>query len=119
MKYDRTYDRQGPVSLAAAAERGAAPSLDMDLRPSRLVVIGDTDFLSNGALSGGNTDLFLNSLNWLLEREQLMAIAPKPLEDLRLVISQEQVRRVFWTVVVILPGLLAILGAGIWWQRRS
>ncbi|HMP77042.1 MAG TPA: GldG family protein [Kiritimatiellia bacterium] len=119
MKFDRQRDRAGPVSIAVAAERGAAVGLDMNLRPSRLVVFGDTDFLSNGALSGGNTDLFLNALNWLLEREQLLSIAPKPVDDLRLVITRAQVHRVFWAVVVVLPGLCAILGAGIWWQRRS
>lgn len=119
MKFDRARDRAGPVGLAVAAERGAAADLEMSLRPARLVVFGDTDFLSNGALSGGNTDLFLSALNWLLEREQLMAIAPKTLDDLRLLMTQEQVNRVFWMVVVILPGLLGVLGAGIWWQRRA
>lgn len=119
MKFDRQTDRRGPIALAVAAERGAAADLDMNLRPERLVVFGDTDFLSNGALSGGNTDLFLSTLNWLLEREQLMAIAPKPIDDTRLVITQEQVNRIFWAVVVVLPGLLAVLGAGIWWQRRA
>lgn len=119
MKFDRQRDRQGPISLAVAVERGAAVDLGMDLRPSRLVVFGDTDFLSNGALTGGNTDLFLNALNWLLEREQLLSIAPKPLDDIRLVISRAQLRGVYWTVLAILPGLVAILGAGIWWQRRA
>lgn len=119
LRFDSTRDRRGPISIAVAAERGAAPDLDMNLRPARLVVIGDTDFLSNGALSGGNSDFFLSALNWLLERDALMAIAPKPFEDIRLVISRDQIARVFWTVVVILPGLIGVLGAGIWWQRRT
>lgn len=119
MKFDRLRDRRGPISLAVAVERGAAVDLGMDIRPSRLVVFGDTDFLSNGALTGGNTDLFQNALNWLLEREQLISIAPKPIDSMRLVITQQQLSGVFWTVVVIIPGLLAVLGAGIWWQRRT
>ncbi len=119
MRFDAMRDRRGPISIAVAAERGAAPDLDMNLRPSRLVVIGDTDFLSNGALSGGNADFFLSALNWLLEREALMAIAPKPIDDIRLVITREQLARVFWTVVVIVPGLIGVLGVGVWWQRRT
>jgi ABC-type uncharacterized transport system involved in gliding motility auxiliary subunit len=119
MRFDALRDRRGPISIAVAAERGATPDLEMNVRPARLVVIGDTDFLSNGALSGGNVDFFLSALNWLLEREALMAIAPKPIDDIRLVITREQLARVFWTVVVIVPGLVGVLGAAVWWQRRT
>jgi ABC-type uncharacterized transport system involved in gliding motility auxiliary subunit len=119
MRFDALRDRRGPISIAVAAERGAAPEIEMNLRPARLVVIGDTDFLSNGALSGGNVDFFMSALNWLLEREALMAIAPKPIEEIRLVITREQLARVFWTVVVILPGLVGLFGAAVWWQRRT
>lgn len=119
MKFDASRDRRGPVSVSVAAEKGPVQGVDVDIRPSRLVVFGDTDFLSNGALSGGNVDLFLSALNWLLEREQLMAIAPKPLDETRLVMTEAQVRRLFWMVVVILPGLVGVVGAGIWLQRRS
>ncbi|MCO5045876.1 MAG: GldG family protein [Verrucomicrobia bacterium] len=119
MKFDSSQDRRGPISIAVAAERGAPADLNMNLRPERLVVFGDTDFLSNGALSGGNADLFLSAINWLLEREDLMAISPKPLDDTRLVMTQAQISYVFWIVTVLLPGLFAILGIGIWWQRRA
>ncbi|MCS6771361.1 MAG: GldG family protein [Kiritimatiellae bacterium] len=119
MRFDAARDRRGPISIAVAAERGAAPHLEMSLRPSRLVVFGDTDFLSNGAQSSGNADFFLSALNWLLEREALMAISPKPIEEIRLVMTREQVSRVFWFTTVILPGLIAAAGAGVWWQRRT
>jgi ABC-type uncharacterized transport system involved in gliding motility auxiliary subunit len=119
MKFESSRDRKGPISLAVAAEKGPVAGVDVDIRPSRLVVYGDTDFLSNGALSGGNVDLFLSSLNWLLERDQLMAIAPKALDETRLVMTQDQVNRLFWLVVVIIPGLLGILGTAVWLRRRS
>ncbi len=119
MKFDPMHDRRGPISIAVAAERGATADLNMNIRPERLVVFGDTDFLSNGALSGGNADLFLSAINWLLDREELMAISPKPIDDTRLVMTQAQVSSVFWIVVVIVPGLFALLGMGIWWQRRT
>ncbi len=118
-KYDKARDRLGPVSLAVAAERGAASGAGIEIRPTRLVVFGDTDFLSNGALSGGNLDLFLSAFNWLVEREQLLAIAPKSADEIRLVMSRGQVARLFWVVTVMLPGLAVILGAGVWLQRRQ
>lgn len=119
MKFDARSDRRGPISLAVAVERGPLQVVDVDIRPTRLVVFGDTDFLSNGALSGGNADLFMSALNWLLDREQLMAIAPKPVNDSRLVMTHSQVTSLFWVVTVIIPGLIAILGTGVWLQRRS
>lgn len=119
MKFDLRTDRRGPISLAVAVERGSASLAEMDIRPTRLVAIGDTDFLSNGALSGGNVDLFMSSLNWLLDREQLMAIAPKPVMETRLVLTGSQIRSLFWVVTAILPGLIGVLGIGVWLQRRS
>lgn len=119
MKFDSRSDRRGPIALAAALERGPLPVADVDIRPTRLVVFGDTDFLSNGAMSGGNADLFMSALNWLLDREQLMAIAPKPVGDRRLVMTRRQITSLFWVVTVILPGLVAILGLAVWLQRRS
>lgn len=119
MRYDTGRDRKGPVSIAAAAERGSDQLLDVDIRPSRLVVFGDSDFASNGALTGGNGDLLLSALNWLLEREQLMAIAPKPTDELRLIMDGPQLSLLFWCVVVGLPGLAATAGALVWLKRRS
>jgi hypothetical protein len=119
MTFDAAQDEQGPVSLAVAVERGPGKAIDVEIRPTRLVVIGDSDFLVNGAGSGGNTDLFLNSLNWLLERETLMAISPKPIEGVRLVLDQRQLNWLFWSVVAGLPGLIAIVGAIVWLRRRA
>lgn len=119
IKFEPPADRPGPIPLAVAVERGTGAQVGVDIRPTRLAVFGDTDFLANSALSGGNVDLFLSALNWLLERDEGMAIAPKPVEDTRLLITQDQIGRLFWVLIVFLPGLLAILGAGVWMNRRG
>lgn len=120
MRFDSTRDRKGPISIGAAAERGPVQGLDVDIRPTRVVVFGDSDFVSNfAAPSGGNIDLFLGSLNWILEREELLAIAPKSPEDNRLLMDEVQLRLLFWAVVVGLPGLFAIVGGMVWLKRRN
>ncbi len=119
MKYEARSDRRGPISLAVAVERGPLHGVEVEIRPTRMVVFGDTDFLSNGAMSGGNADFFMSALNWLLDREALMAIAPKPVTDNRLVMTRGQVTSLFWVVSVVLPGLVAVLGLAVWLQRRS
>ncbi|NOU35298.1 MAG: GldG family protein [Kiritimatiellaceae bacterium] len=120
-KYDAgTGDMPGPVSLAVAVEKGdTAGVLDMKIRPSRLVVFGDSGFVSNSGLTGGDTSLFMSSLNWLLDREQLMAITPKDVDDTRLKLSREKVRTLFWSTIGIIPALAALVGTALWFRRRK
>ena len=81
-------DKQGPVALAAAVSapasnappsKDAAKSGDTPKKPeTRLVAFGDSDFASNAALGiTGNRDLFLNTVNWLAQQENLIAIRPR------------------------------------------
>ena len=120
-KYDEgTGDLRGPFSLAVAVERGATQKmLDVQIRPSRMVVFGDSDFVSNGALTGGNQDLFMSALNWLLDREELMAIAPKPIEEVRLSLTRKQLDRLFWINVAGIPSVAVVLGLLVWFRRRK
>jgi hypothetical protein len=117
--FDPQVDIPGPVAVAVAIERGPIPGVHVQIRPTRLVVIGDSDFASNGGLMGANSDLFLNSANWLLDREELLNLSPKTFEELHLVMDARQLRRLFGAVVILLPGLVAALGLWVAWRRRQ
>ena len=117
-RFDRAVDRPGPISVAVAVERGGGAALDVHIRPTRLVVFGDSDFVSNGALAGGNLDLFMSALNWLLERDRLMAIAPKAPDELRFDMTLARVRLLFVVVVLLLPAAVALAGHLVWLRRR-
>ena len=74
---DPTVEPRGPLTLAAALERGGAAAKDLALRPTRIVVIGDASFVANGALAmraNANRDFFLNSLAWLAGLDTLAAV---------------------------------------------
>ena len=116
--FDPQVDIPGPVPVAVAIERGPVPGVHVQIRPTRLVVVGDSDFASNGGLMGANADLFLNSVNWLLDRGELLSMAPRALEETRLVMDARHLRNLFWTVGVALPGLVAMLGLWVAWRRR-
>lgn len=120
-KYDKgTDDLLGPVSLAVAVEKGDTTGLlDMKLRPSRLVVFGDSGFISNSGLTGGDTSLFMSSLNWLLDREQLMAISPKKVDDTRLKLTRDKIHILALSTVGIIPALAALFGTALWFRRRK
>lgn len=115
---DPQVDIPGPVSVAVAIERGPIPGVHTQIRPTRLVVVGDSLFISNSGLMGANADFFLNSVNWLLDRGELLALSPKTYEELRLVMDARQLRALFWSMVVALPGLVAALGLWVTWRRR-
>ncbi len=116
--FDPQVDIPGPVPVAVAIERGPVPGVHVQIRPTRLVVVGDSDFASNGGLMGANADLFLNSVNWLLDRGELLSLAPRALEEVRLVMDARQLRNLFWIVAVALPGVVAALGFWVAWRRR-
>jgi len=116
--FNPQVDIPGPVPIAVAIERGPVPGVRVQIRPTRLVVIGDSGFVSNGGLMGANADLFLNAVNWLLGRGELLAISPPVSDELHLVMDARQLRQLFWTVVVLLPGLVALTGSWVAWRRR-
>lgn len=117
-RFDAERDIKGPVPVAVAVERGPVASVAVDIRPMRAVVFGDVDFISNSGVSGGNGDLFMNSLNWILERDQLMAVAPRPVNEARLLITRDQLATLFWVVVIAIPASVAMMGVLVWWRRR-
>ena len=122
-------DKEGPVSLAAAvsapAETGTpppAPGAKPDDTPkpeARIAVFGDSDFVANQWLGiPGNRDLFLNTVNWLAQQENMIAIRPRDPEDRRITLTRDQQSRIFWLTVLIIPGLILLTGVQTWWRRR-
>ena len=66
----------------------------------------------------GNRDLFLNTVNWLAQQENLISIRAKDPEDRRITLSADQDRRIFWITIFIIPGLILLMGIQAWWRRR-
>jgi ABC-type uncharacterized transport system involved in gliding motility auxiliary subunit len=127
-QFDDKQDKTGPVALAAAVsaavENAPAASGDKDKdnakKPeTRVVAFGDSDFASNGFLGvQGNRDLFLNTVNWLAQQENLISIRPREPDDRRITLTADQERRIFYLTVLIVPGLILLAGVQTWWRRR-
>ncbi len=116
-------DKAGPISIAAAvsapADAGVAGAAPDAKSEARLVVVGDSDFASNGAInSAGNRDLALNMANWLAQQEDMIAIRPKDPADRRITLTQDQSERMFWLSIFVIPGLLFANAVRVWWKRR-
>jgi len=123
-------DRKGPITIAAA---GSTPVADADATPpaggakpdekkkteTRVAVYGDSDFVTNGVLGiPGNRDLFLNTVNWLAQQENLIAIRPREAEDRRIALTPAQSRWALIQSLLLVPGLVLIAGFITWWRRR-
>lgn len=117
-RFDPARDTPGPVPVAAAVERGPVPGLDMQLKPTRIVVFGDSDFVSNAGLNGGDIDLFMNSLDWVLERELLMSIRPRRIETVKLVLDHQKSRQIIALTALGLPLVAGLCGLIVWLVRR-
>ena len=86
--------------------------------PSRLVVAGDSLFLGNSAIeAGANRDFASLAVNWLLEREHLLAIAPRSVTEYRINLSRAEMTSITWLLLLVLPG--GTLGLGLFWWRRQ
>jgi hypothetical protein len=108
-----SVEREGRIPLIAAklhANDGQPPA--------RLVVAGDSLFLGNSAIeAGANRDFASLAVNWLLEREHLLAIAPRTVTEYRIDLSRAEMTSITWLLLLVLPG--GTLGLGLLWWRRQ
>ncbi len=119
-RYDEGTDQRGPVSVAVAVEKGPV-DVDVKIQPTRLVIVGDSYFVSNAAMRsgvGGNASFFLSALNWLVERESLLTVAPRPPLELRLEMNDKQWTQALLLTVVMSPSVILLLGICVWLKRR-
>ena len=118
-------DKQGPVTIGAVVATNATDvpkdATKADQRPpeSRFVTIGDSDFAANYAIRiQGNQDLFLNTVNWLAQQENLISIRPKPPTDSKLTMTTQQATAVLIMSLLVVPGLVLCTGFYTWWRKR-
>ena len=120
-------DKAGPVSMGAVTATSAVDVPKPDpaktatgrTPESRFVAIGDSDFGSNYTIRvRGNSDLFVNAVNWLAQQENLISIQPKAPSDSRLTITPQQTMAVFWMSILVVPAIVFGTGFYTWWRKR-
>ena len=121
-----TIEEPEDAEEAASADTDAADDDaadgDDDTRTTeaRLAVVGDSDFGANGTIGiQGNRDLALNTINWLAEQENLIAIRPRAPEDRRITLTADQQVRINWLTLLMIPGVILGTGVYTWWSRRK
>lgn len=106
-------DQAGPIPLAAAAEQGG----------SRVVVVASDQFALNANLRPDvaydhGRDFVINLVGWLTERGELMGIAAREREHVKLVLRPAQLDRMVLVCLLGLPGVWIVLGLLVLGGRR-
>ena len=92
------------------------------LTPGRLLVVGDSDWMSAELLENpqlSNIDFLSSAAGWLTQREALINIAPRKTNARAVIMSDADLQNLLFRVVVLLPLAALIAGFGVWWSRRS
>ncbi len=108
------------LGLVTASERVTPPKdLPFSVRGGRIVVFGNADLASNQRIvSFGNQAILLNAVNWCLDRDTQLNIPARPIELFQLSLSQQELVRLRYSLMLALPGVAAVLGLIVYWTRR-
>jgi hypothetical protein len=113
-------DVTGTIPVMAAVEKGGIRNVISDRGATRLVVVGDSLFLSNNNIDrDSNHEFASHAVNWLLARDELLVpVPPKPIPSLKLTMTASQMSGARWLLMGALPGVALALGALVWLRRR-
>ena len=116
-------DVAGPVTIAVALHRAkkiTGESTVVQNQTQRIVVVGDSDFLSDTYLgAGANLNLGLNIFNWLIGDDDFVSVEVKPSAGTKLELNDSQLLIIGFGFFLVLPLLLLITGFRIWYLRNN
>lgn len=123
-------DTAGPVSLAVVYEKkldqntaDAAPKAGDEpafTRASRVVVFGDSDWITNANLRlWAHRDLILNTINWAIGDEGGVTIGTRSFREPELRPISSESYMLMLASSFLIPEMIFVLGLIIWWRRRT
>jgi len=125
--FDEGVDTKGPVPIMAYAtisrpsESNEEDEMFEEHKPEDAVIalVGDSDFVTNAMYqTQGNKDLFLNTINFLADRGELISVRPKQQESVYLTMTAQQGRIAFLVSIILIPLFSIAVGIYITIQRR-
>jgi len=111
--FDPEKDIPGPLNLAIVGENGATLG--------RVVVFGNSLFATNDGFDAyGNGNMFINSVDWAAEQEDLLNITPRE-QTMRTFIPPSNAGFIIMILVavLVLPGMVVFAGVSSWLARRK
>ena len=135
-EFNESKDSKGPINVVVMADisiQSSETSKDRDqqtnTKPSeattsreqtQLLVFGDSDFASNNYFNlQGNSDFFLNSINFLAQQENLISIERPKTAGTPFFLSPAQERLLFWVGLLLMPMVVLAAGIAVFRLRRK
>jgi len=120
VRRDRTKDHHAPLYLGAMVERGAVDDPNLRVQTQRLVVVSNPSLLSDGETRQKlEADFVLASLNWLMDRPELIGISLQEPTRYALVMDPRNRQVIERFTGVVLPALVGAIGVLVWYVRRK
>ncbi len=113
-------DNVGPVNIAVVSTINFPMNEEEGIESvtSRCVVVGDADLLTDATLKeGSNFDFVLNSINWLVDEETMIAERVRIAEDRRIDLEPSQIKAMH-IINIFVPLFVAAVGLFMWIRRR-
>lgn len=110
-------DIEGPFNLAVLIEDSWYN--DSENYETKIVTISTTNLLDFEYPSIANMDFFMNCVNYLVDREDNVAIRSKSLALERLTITANQGLILAAISVIFIPAIIIVIGVVIWLRRKN
>lgn len=108
------------LSIIVASERiGVRDNLPFTVPGGKLVVFGTGDLVANSRIDTTGLMIFLNAVNWTVDRDRQLNIPPRPIERFQLTLSSGEFQRLRYALLLALPGGTLLLGLLVYWTRRA
>jgi hypothetical protein len=113
--------RNAAIPLMVAVEKGAIQGITLDRGATRIVVVGESFFLTNAGIEHeANRDFARSALHWLLSRDVLLeGIGPRPIKEYRITLTAGELSTLRWLFLAGFPGGVLCLGFVVWLRRRA
>jgi len=122
-KFQQDALRNGDAihTIAVSIEKGGSADERVQTNSSRMVVVSNAMFIQDVAIRQDQQalDFISGAVNWLVNREQLIGIAPKVPQTLIFSLDENALRNLRWLILLFLPLVPAVLGIVVWWRRRA
>ncbi len=112
--FNQDQDIDGPLTIAIAITR------NLEQIQQRILLLGDGDFISNTFIgNGGNLELSLRMLNWLVQDDDFIEIPVQTNTESKFYLNPTTFNLLAIFFIIILPVSLLITGMLVWLKRRK